>query len=82
MRTSPARDAPVVLGETRNSTRPPPVPPAPASTVIQAAVVEARQEQDPGSVETDMPARPPPALQFEEDGATVYTHVAPACVTV
>ncbi len=82
MRTSPARKAPVVLGEMRISTSPPPVPLAPASTVIQAALVDARQEQDPGSVETETPARPPPAPQFEEDGETVYRHVAPACVTV
>jgi hypothetical protein len=59
-----------------------PVALAPGSIVIQASLVEVRQAQDAGSAETTSPARPPPALQFEEDGETAYRHVPPACVTV
>ena len=59
-----------------------PLPEAPAVTVIQASLLAAVQLQPVPAVTVTVPVAAADVARFDEVGAIVNVHGAPACVTV
>ena len=59
-----------------------PLPDAPAVTVIQASLLAAVQLQPVPAVTVTLPVAAADVVRFDEVGAMVNVHGAPACVTV